>query len=454
MKPATSACRIFTGSWLILGLLFGSNLHAEQVQLDVRLVNPTIKSGAKQTNYLRVALTGFDMPSDKERPPVNVALVLDRSGSMSGEKIARAKEAAITAINRLSDQDIVSVILYDSNVEVLVPATKASDRESIKAAIRSVQANGSTALFAGVSKGAAEVRKFLADDQVNRVILLSDGLANVGPKSPQDLESLGRSLIKEGISVSTLGLGLNYNEDLMVALASVGGGNHAFIEQADDLVAVFNQEFDGLLSVVANEFEINIDLDPSVRPVRLIGSEGDIDGQSVHIPLAQLYAKQERYFILETEIDAGESDTTRPVADVAVKYRNLKTETMDKLTSHVEVRFSDSDTEIEKARDLEILAYCTLQVTTERNRRATALRDAGQVQEAQKLLRQNADELSVVRLQCADAGVDVVLPELSQVEKSNSVQAESIIDVKKWGMLRKGMRAMQNRVEQQQTYGE
>mgnify|MGYP003137144683 FL=1 len=440
---------------LLVAAMTVSPLHqasAEQVKLDVRLVHPVMKAGEKQTNHLRIALTGFELKSAEERPPVNVCLVLDHSGSMSGQKLARAKEAAEAAIDRLSNDDIVSVVLYDSNVTVLVPATKATDRASIKQKIRGIQAGSSTALFAGVSKGAAEVRKFLADEQVNRVILLSDGLANVGPKSPQELEGLGRSLMKEAISVSTLGLGSGYNEDLMVALASVGGGNHAFIEDADSLVAVFNQEFDGLLSVVANEFEIVVKLDESVRPVRMIGSEGDIEGQTIRIPLAQLYANQERYFIVETEVSPGTEDSTRDLAEVTVQYRNLQTETKEKLTSSIQVRFSDEEKIVEEAKDMEVYAYCSLQITTELNREATALRDAGQVKEAQSLLNQNAASLNKLYFECEAKGVNSVLPELKLAEESNEMQAEAIVDRSKWNSTRKSMRQLQNAVQSQQPY--
>ncbi len=446
----------FTAAFLVClfaGISEPDNVFADQVALDVRLVNPTMKSDQKQINYLRIALTGFALDPAKDRPPVNVALVLDHSGSMAGEKLERAKEAAMAAIDRLSDTDIVSVVLYDSNVSVLVPATKATDRNAIKSAISGVTAGSSTALFAGVSKGAAEVRKFLDKNQVNRVILLSDGLANVGPQSPQELEGLGRSLMKEGISVSTLGLGLGYNEDLMVALASVGGGNHAFIESANELVSIFNQEFDGLLSVVANDFEIQIQLDSSVRPVKLVGTDGEIEGQRVRIPLAQLYSKQERYFILEAEVAAGEANSTRAMAEVTVRYRNLKTETQDKLSSSVQVRFSESEAVVAESKDLETYAYCTLQVANEQNRKATALRDAGQVQEAKKLLEENAKTLKEVRLTCEANGVTIVLPELDQLEMTNNIQATGIENEKDWGLTRKKMRAVQNSLEQQQTYG-
>ena len=174
---------------------------SSQIRLDVGLANPTMLAGKKnQINHLRISLTGFDLPETKDRPPVNTAIVIDHSGSMSGEKIAQARRAAITAVERLRENDIVSIVLYADSASVLVPATKASDREAIIEKIGMIRAGGSTALFAGVSKGAAEVRKFIDRGSVNRVILLSDGKANVGPKSPRELEKLGASLVKEGIS--------------------------------------------------------------------------------------------------------------------------------------------------------------------------------------------------------------------------------------------------------------
>jgi len=198
--------------------------RAERVKLDVALSHPVLLAGKKQTAYLKVGLTGVPLANPEHRAPANIAIVLDRSGSMSGEKIRKAKEAAILAIARLGSEDIVSVVAYNSYVTVLVPATKVSDKHALYSAINRLYAGGSTALFAGVSKGAHEVRKFIAPDRVNRVILLSDGLANVGPSSPEALAALGASLAKEGISVTTIGLGLGYNEDLMFHLAHASDG--------------------------------------------------------------------------------------------------------------------------------------------------------------------------------------------------------------------------------------
>jgi Ca-activated chloride channel family protein len=370
---------------------------------------------------------------------------------MSGEKIAQARRAAIAAIGRLQDRDVVSVVLYNSSVDVLVPATKATDRDQIIQKIRAINASGRTALFAGVSKGAAEVRKFLDQDSVNRVILLSDGLANVGPKSPRELQRLGTSLVKEGISVSTLGLGLGYNEDLMSGLAAAGSGNHVFVQEADDMIAVFNNEFNDLMSVVASEFRIIATVAPGVRPVRVLGTEADITGREIQIPLAQLYANQNRYFVLEVEVGAGDAGETRPLVAVDVEYHNLITDTLDKLASSVQVNFSDSAADVEADRDLETFAYCTVQLANERNRRATALRDAGNVEQAQQLLRQNTNELLKCAELCKDKEVDVVIPTLEFNIGLNSLQAENIDDDVNWRFFRKSMRAAQSFNQAQQS---
>ena len=440
---------LLLGSWVLAD---ARRLSAEQVNLDFAATYPTMMAGEKKLNYLRVGLTGFDLPSKEQRPPVNVAIVLDKSGSMQGDKIEQAKAAAIEAVGRLGNDDIVSIVAYDNGVSVLVPATKATDRELIIGEINKIRAGGGTALFAGVSKGAAELRKFMQEDKVNRVILLSDGIANVGPSSTAELSELGESLLKEGISVSTLGLGLNYNEDLMTNLASSSNGNHVFIENAQDLVTVFNNEFDDLLSVVATDFEIEVLVKDGVRPVRVLGSNADIDGNRITLPLAQLYSKQLRYFVVEIEVQPGTLGETRDLASVSVKYRNMQTETVDRLASDLQVRFSNDAQQIATDTNAEALAYCTLQLTTLRNRQATELADAGQIDAAKKLLERNCNEL----LQCKNQFNTQLTADTLKAHDfgitGNGRQAENVDNRAQWGANRKMMRQFQNAVEQQQSY--
>ena len=417
---------------------------AAQVKLDVSLANPVLIAGKKQTTFLKVGLTGFEMDQKARRTPANIAIVIDRSGSMQGDKIKQAKEAARMAVGRLDGNDIVSIVAYDDTVSVLVPATKASDRESILAGIDRIEAGGSTALFAGVSKGAEEVRKFLTHDRVNRVILLSDGLANVGPDTPGALGDLGASLVKEGISVTTLGLGLGFNEDLMSKLAARSDGNHAFIEHSKDLTKIFKYEFGDVLSVVAQEVLVTITCKPGVRPVKVLGRSADIAGQRVVASINQLYSNQEKYLMLEVEVPEGAVNTTLDIANVKVTYANMSTKTTDSLTSAVAVRFTESEEQVVQKRDKDVLEAAVMQVATERNILATELRDEGKLEEAQQLLIMNASYLQ-------QQGEELESAQLDSYAAENEEDSQNLAP-SSWNVRRKSMRGLQYKNATQQSY--
>ena len=420
-------------------------VEAAQVKLDVSMAQPTLLADKKQTTYVKVGLTGFKMSSKEKRTPTNVALVLDKSGSMSGSKIARAKEAACWAIRRLSKKDIVSVVIYDSTVQVLVPATKLTDKEAVCRKIGNIEAGGSTALFAGVSKGAAELRKFIDHDRVNRIILLSDGLANVGPQTPGELGQLGASLSKEGISVSTMGLGLDYNEDLMATLARRSDGNHIFIEKADELAEVFRHEFDDVLSVVAQEVSISIKVGGKVRPVRVLNTDAEINGRRVIVQFNQLYSQQEKYVLLEVEVPPTKANKTLEVAQVEVSYANMETKTTDHLAGSVSVNFDPSEKVVERKTNVEVMTECVLQIANDQNILATALRDKGDVEGAKRVLTKNAEYLYF-------NGRAYGSVELRRRGETNDVQASSL-EGPGWAGARKMMRQLQHADAAQQSYG-
>jgi len=312
----------------ILSLIGVFNLSAQAVEIKVSsgLATPVMEADKQQTAYLRVALTGFEIDNPKQRTPVNMAIVLDRSGSMSGEKIARARDAAVMAVSQLSDQDIVSIVTYD--------------RDAIYKAIEQIDVGGSTALFAGVSKGIFEVKKFIDKNRVNRVILLSDGLANIGPSSPAELGKLGMAVAKDGVSITTIGLGLGYNEDLMTQLADYSDGSHFFVEKATELASIFQQELGKVLSVVAQDVEIEIHCDESITPLRIIGRDGDIIGNKVVTKMNQLYSAQEKYLVLEVAVAPQKVGSELPLADVKVVYNNMLSNKRVALDDRVTAEFS------------------------------------------------------------------------------------------------------------------
>ncbi len=200
------------------------------VRLRIDLDRAVLPAESSDRAIIKICLDGLRRTRHDARPPVNLALVIDRSGSMSGEKLEKAKEAALEMLRRLSSDDVFSLVTFESGVQTLIEAQPVGNGRAIERAINSIEAGGSTALFAGVSRGAAEVREYAGSGRyVNRIVLLSDGIANVGPSSPEDLGRLGAALAKENISVTTVGLGLDYNEDLMTRLAQRSDGNTYFV---------------------------------------------------------------------------------------------------------------------------------------------------------------------------------------------------------------------------------
>ena len=432
MKACNQTIR-FIG--LMLVLMSAAGL-AETLTLTAETDRPVMLAGEKQTVYLRVGLTGCPVEVLKERPAVNVAIVIDKSGSMSGKKIEKAKEAAILALHRLNSRDIVSIVLYDSNVEVLVPATKMTKRETIIRKIRQVHAGGSTALYAGVQNGADELRKFLSKNRVNRIVLLSDGLANVGPESPSALGQLGANLADEGISVTTIGLGLGYNEDLMSRLAFRSDGGHYFAEDADELAGVFDEEFGRALSVVAQQVHVEIICGEGLRPIRILGREGTIKDRSVNLDIQNIYSEHEKYVLLEVEVPEHTMNKNRELANVHVTYQDMKTTTTQTSGHACQVRFTDSQKDVEKNMNKRVLADAVEQIAIENNQRALALRDAGKVEEAQKVLADNSYYLS-------DNAKKLGSEKLATYAGENKEDADNL-EGENWTRQRKSMRESQS----------
>jgi Ca-activated chloride channel family protein len=406
--------------------------ESQSIMLSVETDRPILQADEKQTAYVRVGLTGCPDRERKERVPVNVAIVIDKSGSMASDrKIENAREAALLAVDKLDRSDILSVIAYNHQVEVLIPATRLTDKRAVRDQIRRLNADGNTALWAGVQKGADELRKFLERQRVNRIVLISDGLANVGPASPNELGRLGCQLAEEGISVTTIGLGLGYNEDLMSKLAFNSDGGHYFAEKSCDLSEIFDKEFSRALSVVAQKVQIEIICGEGMRPVRILGREGQIKDRSVTLDIQNIYSSHEKYAILEVELSAHAEGKIRELANVRVNYLDMQTEATQKANGVVDVRFSNSKEDVKKNLNKRVTSDVVELLAVERNEMAMKLRDEGKLGQARQKLKDNA-----VYLQTAAKEYDC--PRLDGYASSNSQQADKL-EGGDWSGNRKGM---------------
>ena len=391
--------KIFALLGLSVCSLFSHAQINKQIQVRSELSSPIILEGTPETNYLKVSLSGQNIDS-KKRVPINLAIVIDKSGSMSGQRIEKAREAAILAVNMLNENDTLSIVAYDSEARVIVPATKVDNKLRIIGLINeNIYAEGGTALFAGLSKGIKQVENQLTKDKVNRIILLSDGQANIGPSSVDELSQLAIIAAKKNIAITTLGIGSDYNELLMSSIASYSDGNHVFVNNSADLENVFVHEFTDLMSAIAQDVVITIQLKNGVKPVRLLGRDGVIKGNEITVKMNQLFSNQEKYVLLEVIPDKGKVGQEKTLAQVDLKYDNLLENKTENETQEVRISYTKDKKMVDDAIHQDVIVETELQKVALENEKALELYNQGKRDEAQQLLRENGEALKAISAQ-------------------------------------------------------
>ncbi len=428
---------------LLILLTAGSAVAEPLLKLDLSLDRDVLPAGQRGTAIIKVALNVPEIPREIERPAVNLTLIIDRSGSMTGDKISKARDAAITALRMLGPQDLFSLVIYDHSVHTLIPPQSAANSERLEAQIRQIRVGGNTALFGAVSQGAAETRKNLERNYVHRMVLLSDGLANVGPSSPIDLARLGAALLKEGISVTTIGIGTDFNEDLMSQLADRSDGNHYFVESSVDLPRIFASELGDVLSVAARQVSIELETPRGVTPLRIIGREGQIVGRRVEIHLNQLYGGQEKYALVEVDVNPGLPDQQLKVASARAYYENALTSREENTSAQAQVRFSERREEVVQSANKPVLKAVFENEIAESRERALDLYNAGRKKEAVAEIKQSSIKL---KSQSDSLGYSDLADEVNELEE----EAETFFAPSLPSAVKKGIRSESYKVRKQQ----
>ncbi len=388
MKSIFSHLAVIAG---LAGLLVSSlpSAASEYARLRVDFDRPVLPAETTEKLIIKVSLEGLCIQNSKPRQPVNIALVIDRSGSMSGEKIEKARQAAMELVRRLSSDDIFSLITYESSTQTLIHAQHPHDVQDWMEIISSIRTGGSTALYAGVNLGAAQVRRHNEErGYVHRVILLSDGQANVGLSSPQALAHLGQQLGGEGISVTTIGLGLDFNEDLMTRLAQRSDGNTYYAESGRDLPRIFESELGDATNVIARKVLVELDFQPGIRLLRFVGREGRISDNHAELELSQINVGQEKFALIEVEVPAGKFNSSRKVVDARARFQNLSDQKQVTLNSAGSISYSADFASVKANANLKIQADYASNLLAVARDEAIALTDANRKDEAALLMKE------------------------------------------------------------------
>ncbi len=329
--------------------------QAARVGLDARLGQNVLPRQSSSQVYVDIELTPQEVASSS-RVPLNLALVIDKSGSMAAAgKMDYAREAAKSIVDQLESYDRVAIVTFDSNVQLVMASTLVRDRARIKRVIDGIRTGSNTALHGGMIAGADQVRAAYNGEFLNRVIVLSDGKANVGPSSNEELARAARALGDEGISVTAMGLGLDYNEDSMTAIADASGGNYYFIESPEQMVYQFAQEMDGMTRVAAMATTLTFTTAPGVhldevygydvsrRDNRAVVRVGDlVGGRPLHVTALVTAAtgRGDRMALLSVDLDYTDAVDGRKV--------NVENVLMSDL--------SDDESALVASRDMEVAA--------------------------------------------------------------------------------------------------
>ena len=280
-------------------------------RLGVRSDRRLIRAQGRSERFLLIDVVAPTVVADpaRRRPPVNLGFVLDRSGSMGGRnKLRLAKLAVLEAVERLDAPDRFAVVTYDNELDVVVGSVLASAEARHLAAERlgAVDARGSTDLHGGWLAGCEQVASGLQAEGVNRVLLLTDGLANVGITDPGELTRLALDLRRRGVTTSTFGVGTDFDEALLQSMADAGGGHFYYIGDVAQMRDHITSEVGETLEVVAREVVLELTVPESVRVEALSPFRLEQRGGRVLVYLGDMVSGQVLSIALRVTFDFGE----------------------------------------------------------------------------------------------------------------------------------------------------
>ncbi len=430
----------------LMSLALAPQTQAKPLAVDLQVDRPLISSGREEESLiLRLGLKA-GKKEGRTRAPLNLALVLDRSGSMHGGKIARLREAARHAIDRMRPDDILSIVAFDTQARVLLPASRLGNARAALEAVNALEPEGSTALYAGVARGLSEARKHQGKGRVSRLILLSDGLANVGPSSPQEVAGLGREAGAIGVPVTTFGLGMDFGEDLMTRLALASDGNHAFIPDEGGLAAYFDKEMGEALAVTARDITIEVTLKPGVRYKSSLDREVEVKGNTIRWKLNQISGGSEKRLLLEVQAPSLSKGEAADLAEARVLYSDAEGGRQAALEAKVGAKGAGPE-EAKQAQVTQVVAEAALARANLKREEAIQLRDQGRAAEAAQVLAQNAQALDDLQ---KSSGGAAGLSAASQSYKDEA--AEVAAPSADWNSTRKSMKAKSHSESTQQSY--
>ncbi|GAB1421567.1 VWA domain-containing protein [Anaerolineales bacterium] len=287
---------------------------------------------------MRVGIQGKEVAAE-DRQSALLIFVIDTSGSMDApNRLAMAKESLKILVDELREDDRIGIVIYSDIVTAVLEPTPASDKDTIIEAIDSLHSSGSTYAEAGLRLGYEMAIANMQSDVITRVILLSDGVANVGETGPEGILNRVRNGVEEGVTLSTIGFGMGtYNDVMMEQLANDGNGNYFYIDEIREARRIFSTALTSTLQVIGYDAKIQVDFDPElVDSYRLIGYENravaDVDFRNDSVDAGEVGAGHNVTALYEVVL---KPDAKGKFATAAIRYQDADTREVVELSSNI-----------------------------------------------------------------------------------------------------------------------
>lgn len=292
------------------------------LMVEGRVGHAKIAQNDQGETFVMLEVRGNGDGAARVAAPVNLAIVMDRSGSMKGGRLSNAIQGALMAVSHLNEGDTVSVVTFDTRTTVSVPPTVISSftRDRVNAEIQRIALGGDTCISCGLEDAMAQLS--VTRGKVNKMILLSDGDANHGVRDVGGFRLMAQRAREQGIAVTTIGVDVDYNEKIMAAIASESNGRHFFVENASALARVFETEAESATETIASSAEATIDLAPGVELERVFDRSFRRSGSRVIVPLGSFTKDEVKTVLLKVRVPSQSTGET-PVADVELGFRDL-----------------------------------------------------------------------------------------------------------------------------------
>lgn len=272
------------------------------IQFEWKLGNPYVYNNGNGEAFLDLRVTGKQSNSS-DRKRMNLVLVIDRSGSMSSEnKLEQVKTSAVEILNNLNPSDRLAIVTYDDSINTILTSTTVEDKNYIRELIYGLRPGGSTNLSGGMMAGFAEAQRNFKDDSVNRIVLLSDGLANVGIVDPTEIANQAKRIRENKISVSAMGVGIDYNENLMASIADYSGGNYYYINQETSMASVFQKELNLMQNLIGTNAKATFDLNRGVEVIDIAGYKWEQSGRKLTIQVPDVYSGETKRIMVQLKV--------------------------------------------------------------------------------------------------------------------------------------------------------